>query len=49
MTRCKKSVRTGARTEAGDLIAVKIKHIGASNGESAVLAYPLYEIEEERG
>lgn len=30
MTSCKKGSRTGARTHAGDLIAVKIKHIGAS-------------------
>jgi hypothetical protein len=30
VTRCKKGSRTGARTHAGDLIAVKIKHIGAS-------------------
>lgn len=48
MNRCKKGSRTGTRTNAGDLIAVRTKHIGASNGESAILAYPLYEIQEER-
>lgn len=48
MTRCKRGSRAGARTKAGDLVAVRIKHIGASNGESATLAYPLYEIQEGR-
>lgn len=47
MARCGNGTRTAARVEDGKLVAVSIRRIGASNGEGAVLPYPLYIIDEE--
>ncbi len=45
---CKNGRGMAARVEDGGLVAIRIKHIGASNGEKAMLVYPLRVIEEAK-